>query len=102
MRPCRPGHWSRYSRPLADRDPGRHDARDFDRRFAPHPMMHDFSIRCSDEIEGILIDDLPIYYMTMLKKFTAFDKKVGGPSALKGGDLLTQNNVQVVSWFISQ
>ena len=55
-----------------------------------------------DEIQRIVIDDLPVYYMTTLKNFTAFDKKVGGVSALKGGDILTQNNMQFATWFIAE
>ncbi len=55
-----------------------------------------------DEIQKIVIEDLPSYYMTTLKNFTAFDKKVGGVSALKGGDILTQNNMQFVDWFIAE
>lgn len=55
-----------------------------------------------DEIQRIVMDDLPAYYMTTLKNFTAFDKKVGGVSPLKGGDILTQNNMQVVHWFLAE
>jgi peptide/nickel transport system substrate-binding protein len=55
-----------------------------------------------DEIQTIVTTDLPIYYMVTLKNLTAFDKKVGGVSPLKGGDVLRQNNLQVVDWYLSQ
>lgn len=53
-----------------------------------------------DEIQRIVVDELPVFYMTTLKNFTAFDKRVRGVSPLKGGDVLTQNNMQVVTWYI--
>lgn len=54
-----------------------------------------------DEIQKIVVDDLPQYSMLTLKSFTAFDKKVGGVVPLKGGDILRQSNGQVLDWFMS-
>lgn len=53
-----------------------------------------------DEIQKIVIDDLPNYYMITVKSFTAFDKKVRGVFPRKGGDILSQNNMQVLDWFL--
>jgi hypothetical protein len=36
-----------------------------------------------------------------MKSFTAFDKSVQGVKPLKGGDLLTQNNMQILDWSIA-
>lgn len=55
-----------------------------------------------DEVQRIVVDDLPVFYLVTLKNFTAFDQKVKGVSPLKGGDLLTQNNLQVVDWYLSE
>lgn len=54
-----------------------------------------------DEIQKIVVDDLPHYSMLTLKSFTAFDKKVGGVFPLKGGDILRSNNLQVLDWHIT-
>jgi peptide/nickel transport system substrate-binding protein len=54
-----------------------------------------------DEIQKIVLDDLPNYPMLTLKSFTAFDKKVAGVVPLKGGDILRQNNLQVLDWSIA-
>jgi peptide/nickel transport system substrate-binding protein len=54
-----------------------------------------------DEIQKIVMDDLPIYYMITLKNFTAFDKKVKDVAPTKGGgDILRQNNRQVMEWWL--
>jgi peptide/nickel transport system substrate-binding protein len=53
-----------------------------------------------DEIQKIVMDDLPQYYMVTLKNFTAFDKKVKDIVPLKGGDILRQNNLQVIDWWL--
>jgi peptide/nickel transport system substrate-binding protein len=55
-----------------------------------------------DEIQRIVISDLPAYYMTTLKNFTAFDNRVKGVEPLKGGDLLTENNMQIVTWSLQE
>jgi peptide/nickel transport system substrate-binding protein len=55
-----------------------------------------------DEIQKIVMDELPIYYMITLKVFTAFDKKVKDIVPLKGGDILRQNNRQVMDWWLEQ
>lgn len=55
-----------------------------------------------DEMQQAVVDDLPVYFMVTLKSFTAFDRKVGGVVPLKGGDILRQNNLQVVDWFLAQ
>lgn len=55
-----------------------------------------------DELQRIVVDDLARYYMITLKNFTAFDKKVGGVTPLKGGDILRQNNLQVVDWYLER
>jgi peptide/nickel transport system substrate-binding protein len=55
-----------------------------------------------DEIQRIVVDDLPTFYLITLKNFTAFDQKVKGVNPLKGGDVLTQNNLQVVDWYIAE
>jgi peptide/nickel transport system substrate-binding protein len=54
-----------------------------------------------DEIQKIVVDDLPVYPMLTTKSFTAFDKKVTGVTPLKGGDILRQNNLQVLDWALS-
>ncbi|MDQ2915295.1 MAG: ABC transporter substrate-binding protein [Chloroflexota bacterium] len=53
-----------------------------------------------DEIQKIVMDDLPIYYMITLKVFTAFDKKVKDIVPLKGGDIFRQNNRQFMDWWL--
>jgi peptide/nickel transport system substrate-binding protein len=55
-----------------------------------------------DEIQAIVTDEMPQYAMTTLKNVTAFDKRVGGVQPLKGNDILTTNNLQVVDWFIAE
>jgi peptide/nickel transport system substrate-binding protein len=55
-----------------------------------------------DEIQKIVMDELPIYYMITLKNFTAFDKKVKDIVPLKGGDILRQNNRQFMDWWLEQ
>jgi peptide/nickel transport system substrate-binding protein len=55
-----------------------------------------------DEMQRIVVDELPVFYLITLKNFTAFDQKVKAVSPLKGGDILTQNNLQVVDWYISE
>jgi peptide/nickel transport system substrate-binding protein len=54
-----------------------------------------------DEIQKIVMDELPAYYMVTTKNFTAFDKKVGGVKPLKGGDILQQNNNQFMDWNVA-
>jgi peptide/nickel transport system substrate-binding protein len=53
-----------------------------------------------DEIQKVVMDELPQYYMITLKNFTAFDKKVKDVVPLKGGDILRQNNLQVIDWWL--
>ncbi|HEV8534970.1 MAG TPA: ABC transporter substrate-binding protein [Candidatus Limnocylindria bacterium] len=55
-----------------------------------------------DEIQKIVMDELPIYYMITLKVFTAFDKKVKDIVPLKGGDIFRQNNRQFMDWWLDQ
>jgi peptide/nickel transport system substrate-binding protein len=55
-----------------------------------------------DEIQRIVVEEIPTFYLITLKNFTAFDQKVKGVAPLKGGDILTQNNLQVVDWYISE
>jgi peptide/nickel transport system substrate-binding protein len=55
-----------------------------------------------DEIQKIVMDDLPAYYMVTTKNFTAFSKKVQGVKPLKGGDILQQNNAQFMDWAVTQ
>ena len=55
-----------------------------------------------DEIQKIYMGDLANYYMITLKNFTAFDKKVKDVVPLKGGDILRQNNLQVIDWWLEQ
>jgi peptide/nickel transport system substrate-binding protein len=54
-----------------------------------------------DELQKIIIDDLPEYPMIALKSFTAFDKKVAGVAPLKGGDIFTQTNGQYLDWYLA-
>jgi peptide/nickel transport system substrate-binding protein len=58
--------------------------------------------RLYDELQKIVVDDLPHYYMLTLKNVTAFDKRVRGVAPLKGGDILRQNNLQVLEWYLAQ
>ena len=53
------------------------------------------------DIQKMVVDDLPVYPMLTLKSFTIFDKRVTGIVPLKGGDILRQNNLQVLDWSIS-
>lgn len=55
-----------------------------------------------DEIQKLVADDLPFMSLVTLKSFTAFDKKVQGVQPLKGGDILRQNNLQVLDWSLSR
>jgi len=55
-----------------------------------------------DEIQKIVMDELPQYYMITLKNFTAFDKKVKDVVPLKGGDILRQNNAQFIDWWLAE
>jgi peptide/nickel transport system substrate-binding protein len=55
-----------------------------------------------DEIQKIVMEDPPNYYMMTLKKVVGFDKKVQGVSPRKGGDILQNNNLQVLDWYLSQ
>jgi peptide/nickel transport system substrate-binding protein len=54
-----------------------------------------------DEIQKLVVDDLPHYQLLTLKSFTAFDNKVQGIVPLKGGDILRQNNAQFMDWFMT-
>lgn len=55
-----------------------------------------------DQLQKIIIDDLSQYSMIALKSFTAFDKKVGAVSPLKGGDIFTQTNGQYLDWYLER
>jgi peptide/nickel transport system substrate-binding protein len=55
-----------------------------------------------DELQKVVVADLPYYYMVSVMETTAFDKKVGGVKPLKGGNILRQNNLQVIDWYIRQ
>jgi peptide/nickel transport system substrate-binding protein len=55
-----------------------------------------------DEMQRVLLDDLPVLPLTTLKKFTAVDKNVGGVSPRKGEDLLRDNQSQFMEWYITQ
>jgi peptide/nickel transport system substrate-binding protein len=54
-----------------------------------------------NEIQKLVVDDLPVYPMLTLKTFTAFDKRVTGVVPLKGGDILRQNNLQLLDWALT-
>jgi peptide/nickel transport system substrate-binding protein len=54
-----------------------------------------------NEIQQLVVADLPQYSMLTLKSFTAFDKKVTGVAPLKGGDILRQNNGQFMDWALT-
>jgi peptide/nickel transport system substrate-binding protein len=54
-----------------------------------------------DELQQIIIGDLPQFSMIALKSFTAYDKKVAGVSPLKGGDIFTQTNSQYLDWYMT-
>jgi peptide/nickel transport system substrate-binding protein len=51
-----------------------------------------------NDLQKLVVDDLPVFPLLTLKAFTAFDKKVTGVAPLKGGDILRQNNLQVLDW----
>ena len=55
-----------------------------------------------NEIQKIVIDDLSQYPMIANKSFTAFDKKVGGVSPMKGGAIFRQTNSQFLDWYSAQ
>jgi peptide/nickel transport system substrate-binding protein len=52
------------------------------------------------EVQQIVGEDLPLYVMTTLENVTALDQRVGGVTPRQGGDLLGQNNLQVLDWFL--
>lgn len=54
-----------------------------------------------NDLQKIVVDDLPVFPMLTLKTFTIFDKRVTGVVPLKGGDILRQNNLQVLDWSLS-
>jgi peptide/nickel transport system substrate-binding protein len=54
-----------------------------------------------DELQQIIIADLPQFTTIALKSFTAYDKKVAAVAPLKGGDIFTQTNSQYLDWYIS-
>jgi peptide/nickel transport system substrate-binding protein len=54
-----------------------------------------------DELQRIVIDDLPIYPVTTAMAGTAFDKRVQGVSISRSGDLMTSNNMQILSWYVA-
>jgi len=55
-----------------------------------------------DEIQLILLDDLPMYPMITMKSFTAIDRRIGGVFPRKGDDILRDNNAQFMNWFIAE
>ncbi|MBM2811583.1 MAG: transporter substrate-binding protein [Chloroflexi bacterium] len=55
-----------------------------------------------DEIQRLVVDDLPSFQMVTLKGLTAFDRRVTGVSPGKGGDILQQNNMQILDWSLAQ
>jgi peptide/nickel transport system substrate-binding protein len=55
-----------------------------------------------DQIQQILLDDLPMLPLTTTKRFTAIDKKVAGVSPRKGDDLLRDNQSQFMEWYLTE
>ncbi len=55
-----------------------------------------------DEIQRILLDDLPMYTMITMKSFTAIDRRIGGVFPRRGDDILRDNNSQFMEWFIAE
>jgi peptide/nickel transport system substrate-binding protein len=53
------------------------------------------------ELERLVVEALPQLYLVTSKNTTIFDRKVGGVRPLKGGDLLRQNNLQVLEWHLT-
>jgi peptide/nickel transport system substrate-binding protein len=51
-----------------------------------------------EEIQKIVVADLPHLYLVTFKSPTAVDKKVQGVTVSKGEDLLRGNNLQVLDW----
>jgi peptide/nickel transport system substrate-binding protein len=51
-----------------------------------------------DELQRLVVGDLPQYFMLTVKNVTALDKRVRGVSPRKGVDILRQNNLQVLDW----
>jgi peptide/nickel transport system substrate-binding protein len=55
-----------------------------------------------DELQRMVVEDLPLYYMVATKDPTAFDRKVRGVSPLRGGHILRQNNLQILDWYLQE
>ena len=55
-----------------------------------------------DEMQRILLDELPVMPLTTLKRFTAFDRSVAGVSPRKGNDIFRDNNNQFMEWYVTQ
>ena len=55
-----------------------------------------------DQMQQLVIGDLPFFEMVTETSFTAIDKSVSGVAPRKGGDVLRENDMQVLDWSVSQ
>jgi peptide/nickel transport system substrate-binding protein len=53
-----------------------------------------------DDMQRLIVKDLPQYFMLTVKNFTALDNRVGGVRPSRGVDILRQNNLQVLDWYL--
>jgi peptide/nickel transport system substrate-binding protein len=71
-----------------------------DRMFEEGAQEQDDTKRKSlyEEIQKIVVGELPQFYLVTYKSPTAMDKKVQNVQPLRGDDLLRRNNLQVINW----
>jgi peptide/nickel transport system substrate-binding protein len=54
-----------------------------------------------DNVQRIVVDEMPQFYLVTYKSPTAMDKKVQNVKPARGDDLLRRNNLQVINWAIT-
>jgi len=55
-----------------------------------------------DEVQQIVVNDIPSFSTLTLRTFSVFDKNVQGVSPTKGGDIFRENNSQYLDWALAQ
>ena len=54
-----------------------------------------------DNVQRIVVDEMPQFYLVTYKSPTAMDKKIQNVKPYRGDDLLRRNNLQVINWAIT-